>query len=42
MKIGKGVQAIFRFYFRNLRGCNIGITDGSDFLITPLRWAQVL
>jgi hypothetical protein len=28
MKIGTGVQAILRFSFRNLRGCNVGITDG--------------
>jgi hypothetical protein len=41
MKIGRGVQAILRFFFRNLRGCNVGITDGRDILITPLRWAQV-
>jgi hypothetical protein len=30
MKIGTGVQAILRFYLRNLRGCNVGITDGKD------------
>jgi hypothetical protein len=28
MKIGTGVQAILRFYLENLRGCNVGITDG--------------
>jgi hypothetical protein len=27
LKIGAGVQAILRFIFRNLRGCNAGITD---------------
>jgi hypothetical protein len=27
MKIGAGVQAILRFYFRNLRVCDVGITD---------------
>jgi hypothetical protein len=27
-KIGVGVQEILRFSVRNLRGCNIGITDG--------------
>jgi hypothetical protein len=32
MKIGIGVQAILRFCFRNFRGCNVGITDGRDFL----------
>jgi hypothetical protein len=30
MKIGKGVQAILRFYLRNLKGCNVGITDGRN------------
>jgi hypothetical protein len=34
IKIGTGVQAILRFGLRNLRGCNVGITDGRDFLIT--------
>jgi hypothetical protein len=28
MKFNAGVQAIIRFDLRNLRGCNIGITDG--------------
>jgi hypothetical protein len=41
MKIGTGVQAILRFYFRNLRGCDVGITDWKDFLYTPLRWIHV-
>jgi hypothetical protein len=41
MKIGTGVQAILRFVLRNLRVCNVGITDGKDFGITPLRWDQV-
>jgi hypothetical protein len=39
MKIATGVQAILRFRLRNLKGCNVGITDGRDFLIRPLRWA---
>jgi hypothetical protein len=30
MKIGIGVQAILRFYLRNLRCFNVGITDGMD------------
>jgi hypothetical protein len=30
MKIDAGVQAILRFSLRNLRGCNVGITDGKD------------
>jgi hypothetical protein len=41
MKIGTGVQVILRFCLRNLRGCNVGITDGRDSSIIPLRWAQV-
>jgi hypothetical protein len=27
LKIGTGVQAILRFYFRFLGGCNVGIID---------------
>jgi hypothetical protein len=27
MKIGTGVKAILRFRLRNLRKCNIGVTD---------------
>jgi hypothetical protein len=30
MKIGTGVQAILRFCLRNLRGCDVGITDRRD------------
>jgi hypothetical protein len=30
MKIGTGIQAILMFCFRNLRGCDVGITDGED------------
>jgi uncharacterized protein YraI len=29
-KIATGVQAIIRFCLRNLRGCNVGITDRRD------------
>jgi hypothetical protein len=39
MKTGTGFQAILRFCLRNMRGCNVGITDGRNILITPLRWA---
>jgi hypothetical protein len=35
------VQVILRFFLRNLRGCNVGIADGRDLLIMPLRWGQV-
>jgi hypothetical protein len=41
MKIGTGVQTILRFCLRNLRGCNVCITVRRNFLIVPLRWAQV-
>jgi hypothetical protein len=37
-KTDAGVQAILRFSLRNLRGCNVGITDGRDLLIKPLKW----
>jgi hypothetical protein len=30
MKSGKVVKAILRFYLRNLRGCNVGITEGGN------------
>jgi hypothetical protein len=30
MKIANGVQEILKFCLRNLRGCNVGITDGRD------------
>jgi hypothetical protein len=43
LKTGTGIQAILRFCLRNVRGCNVGITEGGggDFLTTPLRWTQV-
>jgi hypothetical protein len=31
MNVGTGVQAILRICLRNLRGCNVGITDGRVF-----------
>jgi uncharacterized protein YraI len=30
MKIGTGVQAILRFCLRNLKGCNVGISDEKE------------
>jgi hypothetical protein len=30
MKTGTGVQAILRFCLRNLRGCNVRVTDERD------------
>jgi uncharacterized protein YraI len=41
MKIAAGVQAILRFCLRNLRVCNVRITDGRELGNAPLRWAQV-
>jgi hypothetical protein len=29
-KIGTGVQALLRFGLRNLRGCNVGVSDVRD------------
>jgi hypothetical protein len=42
MKIAISVQAILRFCLRKVRNCNVGITEGRDSLMTPLRWAQCL
>jgi hypothetical protein len=33
-----GVQAILRFHLINLKRSNVGITNGRDLRITPLRW----
>jgi hypothetical protein len=41
MKIGTGVQTILRFCLRNLRDCNVRITDGKELGSAALRWAQV-
>jgi hypothetical protein len=41
MKIGKGAEGILRFCISNLKGCNVGITEGQDFCGAPLKWAQV-
>jgi hypothetical protein len=41
METGTGVQATLQFSLINLRGCNVGITEGRDLRTTPLRWAQV-
>jgi hypothetical protein len=31
MKIGTGVRGILRFCLSNLKGCNVGISDGRDY-----------
>jgi hypothetical protein len=41
MKTDTDVKGILRVCFRNLRSCNVDISEGSDLWITPLRWAQV-
>jgi uncharacterized protein YraI len=41
VKIGTGVQAILRFCLSNMRGCNVGTTDGRDLWSAPLRWPLV-
>jgi hypothetical protein len=30
MKIGTDIQAVLRFCLSNLRGCNVGVTNGRD------------
>jgi hypothetical protein len=40
-RLVQAVQAVLRFCLRNLRGCNVGITDGGDLWRTPLRLVQV-
>jgi hypothetical protein len=40
MKIATGVRAVLRVRLRNLKGCNVGITDGRDLRSAPLRWDQ--
>jgi hypothetical protein len=37
MTIGIDVPEILKFCLSSLRGCNVGITDGRDVLITPQR-----
>jgi hypothetical protein len=41
MKICTEDQEMLRLSIRNLRGCNVGNTDGKGLLILPLRLAQV-
>jgi hypothetical protein len=37
VKINTEVEEILRFYFSSLKGCNFGINDGRDFIVTPLK-----
>jgi hypothetical protein len=41
MKIGSGVEAILRFCLRNVRGCDVCVTEERNSVIMPLRRAQV-
>jgi hypothetical protein len=41
MQISTGVQAILKFCLSNLKGCNVGITDGRDLCRMVLKWAQM-
>jgi hypothetical protein len=41
MQIGTGIQAVLRFGLRELRDCNVSITDRRDLVITPLRLAEM-
>jgi hypothetical protein len=41
MKIGTGIQAMLRLCLRNLRGFNVGISDGKDLRYTPFRYLHV-
>jgi hypothetical protein len=41
MRIGMGFQPIIRFCLNNLKGSNVGITDGNDLWSASLRWSQM-
>jgi hypothetical protein len=30
MRTGRGIEAILRYCLINLRGCNVGVTEGRD------------
>jgi hypothetical protein len=38
MTTGRRVQALFGYCLSNMRGCNVGITDGSDLWSATLKW----
>jgi hypothetical protein len=39
--IGASIKEILRFCLRNLRGCNVGITDGKSLRNAPLILTQM-
>jgi hypothetical protein len=41
VKINTELEEILRFFFSSLKGCNFCINDDRDFLITPLKLAQL-
>jgi hypothetical protein len=41
VKTCTGVLAILRVWFSNMKGCNIGVTNGRDLWRTSLKWTQV-
>jgi hypothetical protein len=41
MRIRKGAQAMLRFCSRNLRSCNVGITDLNDLWSAPFWWTSM-
>jgi hypothetical protein len=40
-KFGIGVQVILKICFKNLRDCNVDITDNRDLRSAPLKLARV-
>jgi hypothetical protein len=41
MQIGTSVEEIFRFSFNNLKGSNVGVTDGRDLQNALFKWAKM-
>jgi hypothetical protein len=37
IKIGSGIQTMFRYYLDILRGCSVGIINGKDLPFLSLR-----
>jgi hypothetical protein len=42
IKIGTAFQAVLRFRFSNLNGCNVGIADGTELSSALFTWTQVV
>jgi hypothetical protein len=41
MEISREVKEILKLNLRNLKDCNVGITDGRDLWYTPLKWTEM-